>query len=527
MDATGRMDADRRIAAVSSLLILVSGAGYLLALLKEMVVAAYFGVSAAMDAYQAALTVPTLINNVLLSTFSAVFIPAFVRCRIADPGRARRIAASTINWLLAILALSSCVLYICAPALIHWGFRGFAPGTAACATRLLRLLSVTVILSGGIGALTGVLNAQQHFFWPACSQMYVTIGSILGVTLLSPYAGIDALAGGLCVGLLAQCVFLIPITSRYGYRHCWSFDLDDPMIRQMLRGAGIYFIAIVAGQVNGAVDMVMASYFCAPGSVAALGYAGKMVQVPIVIFTGALATAVYPFFSAQAAGGRSDEMTRSFARSIRLSAAIFIPLTALLVLLARPLIELLFQRGAFDLTASNLTAAIFSAYVLQLIFYTVAIIAVRAFLALQEMRPLAAVALLGMGLNIVFNLLLVRLIAPPAAGIALATSVAQLVMMCALLAALRRRVGALHAEYVWRGIRKIAAATLAMAAVTFLIMRAAPDVVGSGTRASLLLRTTFAAGGGILAYILCAALMRIEELREAAGMLRACVAGRR
>ncbi|MCX6354120.1 MAG: murein biosynthesis integral membrane protein MurJ [Candidatus Aureabacteria bacterium] len=512
------MSTDRKIAKASALLIVISGFGYLLGLVKEIMVANYFGIGGAMDAFYAALTLPSMLNNMLLAIFSAVFIPIYIRYREQGREEANRIAASAINCLLLLLSLGALLLFILAPFVIRSCFRTFTPATMAQAAGILRVLCLTVVLSGLTGAMTGIINAQQSFFWPALSQMYITIGTILCIVILAPSAGVYSLAYGLCAGLLAQCIFLIPVAKKAGYRHCYCLSLNHPALAQMFHLALVFFIAIIAGQVNIAVNVVMASYL-SPGSVAALGYANKLIQVPIVVFTGALATAVYPFFSAQVARDSIDEMKRSLARSIRTAACIFMPLTVMLALLGKQIIALLFQRGAFDQHATDLTSAIFICYSFQLLFYTIGIISMKAFLAFQEMATLAKAAVVGVITNVILNLILVRIVTPPAAGIALSTSCVQVLIMCILLGSLRKRIGGFHGAYIANGIARIAVGSLCMGGAMCLLLRISHGMIHSSSYSERIIGLGIVSFSGCALFALLAYLLNVEEVRRAGSIL--------
>lgn len=455
------MSTNRKIAKASAVLIAASSLGYVLSLVKEVMVANYFGITRAMDAFYAAVTFPSLINNVLLTTFGAVFIPLFVRYRLKDRAEADRIASVAFNYIVLFLALAAMLLALFAPWIIGYGFHGLSQDTAGTAAHILRILCVTIVLSGAIGVMTGILNAEEHFSSPAFSNMTITAGTILFIAVFVNRWGILVLPYGMLVGLAAQLLVLVGVLRRKGYRPSLSFSAGHPAVKEMLSLSFVYFWAIIAAQVNLLVDRVMASYL-APGSIAALGYAEKLIQAPMIVFTTSLATAVYPFFSSQVAEDRIVDLKDSLAKSIRVSGLIFMPLTATLIVLAEPLVRLIFQRGAFGGEATALTSSLLVCYSLQLFFYTVSVVIIRVFLAFQEMAVLVRVALAGMCLNVLLNLLFIRLVHPPAAGIALSTSCVQMIMTAAFFLALRRRIGAFGGRSLSIGVVKVLAATVVM-----------------------------------------------------------------
>lgn len=517
------MSIDRKIARASFILITAAICGYVLSLVKEIIAANYFGITRAMDAYYAALTFPGLVNNVLLASFGAVFIPVFIRCGLRDREDANRVASIAINFLLLLFLVGAAALFVCAPQVVRYGFRGFSPETASLTVGLLRIVCFSVVLTGAVGAMTGILNAFEHFLWPAVSNMLVAAATILFVVAGVGRWGIYTMAYGLCAGLLAQVAVLYPVTGRRGYRHRWCFDLGDPAVREMLSLALLFLIGIVTAQINIVVDRLMASSL-APGSIAALGYAGKLVQVPIMIFAGSLATAAFPFFSAQVAANRVEEMKDSLARIIRMAVFIFLPVTVALILTAGPVIEILFQRGAFDQRAADLTSVILVCYSFQLVFYGVALILGRVYLALQRVGTLVMVAVIGAALNVVLNILFVRLfirlVMPPAAGIALSTSCVYLVAMCLCFVFLRKRVASLRGRYIMGGVVRVAVSSVAMGTALGLALYLLDGLHLYSPLVGKVAAVGISLGISAVVFVVTASLLGVDELRSVIRLLK-------
>lgn len=458
------MTTNQKIAKVSLILIVAGTLGHILSLGKEILVANYFGITKVMDAFYAAIAVPNMINNILVTTFGAIFIPVFIKYKLKNREEANHIASMVLNYLSVFFAFISVLLFVFAPWIIKYGFHGLEMESAVLAVKILRVVSFTVILSGLIGIFSSILNAVKCFTWPAYSRMFITIFTILFILLFAERISIFTLVYGLFVGLFVQFLFLIPIAWRNGFRY--YFDFKCSAAKEMLSNAGLFFVVCVGGQINVLVDKIMASNLV-PGSIAALGYAGRLIQVPLIIFSGAIATAVFPFFSSQVAENKIDEMKDSFAKSIRMSGFIFIPLTVLIVLFARPIIQLLFQRGAFTQEATDLTSIIFICYSFQLLFYAITMILVKIFLALRAIKILLILTALQVFMNIILNFVFIKIISPPAAGIALATSVISLNTTILLFIFLKKKVIVFHSKYIFQGLFKVAIS--AMISIPFTV----------------------------------------------------------
>ena len=500
-----------KIAKAALILIVASTCGHILSLGKEILVANYFGITKVMDAFYAAITVPNLINSVLLSTFGAVFIPIFIRYKLKDKNEANHISSVITNYLFIFFIFASLFLYIFAPWIIRFGFHGLKPETINLAIKMLRIVCFTLILSGLIGIMTGILNAFEHFAWPAFSQMFITISTILFILFFVKELSIFTLIYGLLVGLILQFLFLIPITKGKGYYHYFDFNRKHPAIKEMISLGFIFFIAIIASQLNIVVDRIMASYL-APGSIAALGYAGKLVQVPLVIFSSSIAIAVFPFFSSQVAENKIEELKDSVTKSIRMSGFILIPLTVILVILAKPIIRLLFQRGMFDSHATNLTSVILICYSFQFFFYTVGMILGRVFLAFQDANIILMSAIISATLNIFFNFLFVKIITPPAAGIALSTSMVYFIVTLCLFLLLKKRKIYLHGKYILDGIIKTGVSSIIAGIGVTLVFYLCKKMIILPSIMNQIIRLGIISAIGIIIFVVCSLAFRIEEI---------------
>ncbi|MFH1784728.1 MAG: murein biosynthesis integral membrane protein MurJ [bacterium] len=507
------MSTNLKIAKASLILITASILGHLLSLGKEIIVAAKFGITRGMDAFYAAISVPNLINSVLLSALGAVFIPVFIRYKLKDKEEANRVASVVMNYFFIFFISGAVIIFILAPWIIKYGFHGFDLETSTLAINILRIASFTLIFSGLIGIMTGILNAHHHFTWPAFSQMFVTLSTIFFILLFMRQWGIFVLVWGLLFGLIIQFFFLIPITKQKEYHYYPDFNWKHPAVKEMLKLGGVYFVAIVMAECNLVVDKVMASYL-APGSIAALGYAGKLVNVPLIIFSSSIATAVFPFFSQQVAEGKVEEMKDSLSKSIRMSGFIFIPLTVMLIILAKPIIQLLFQRGAFTSKATDLTSLIFICYSFQFFFYTVGIIMSKVFLALQDIKTLFKITVIAVIMNIILNLVFIKIISPPAAGIALSTSCIYFIAMFMYYIILKRKIADLCERYILTGFVKIGISCVFMGSVVFLMLK----IYGKLDTCTLFIYQVVRLGIigllGVIVFIGCAAFFRIEELNK-------------
>jgi putative peptidoglycan lipid II flippase len=251
-------------------------------------------------------------------------------------------------------------------------------------------------------------------------------------------------------------------------RYSATLGLRDAGVREVGRLMLPRMLGLAAVQLNFLVNTILASGL-APGSLAALNYAWLLMLLPQGIFAQAVATAAFPTFSAQVARGRLLEMRGTLVATLRAVLYLALPATTGLILLRTPLVELLFQRGAFTETSTRLVAGALALYALGLPAHSAVEILVRAFYAMHDTKTPVAVAAAAMGLNIALSLAFLSVFGaagrPPYAGLALSNSLATTVEMGALLAILRRRLGGLEGQRLAGSLARIGLACAAMAGV--------------------------------------------------------------
>jgi len=507
------MSTNLKIAKAYTILVAASVLGHALSMVKEIIGANYFGISKAMDSFYVALTVPNLINSVFLSPFVIIFIPILIKYRTKDLGEANRIISTVSNIVLIVLAAAAIIAFVFAARLITLFTPGLDPKTAADAGRMLKILSAGIIFTGAANILIGVINAFEHFLWPAISGMFITLSTIFFMLFFTDRLGIFVLGWGLLAGTILQVLFLTPVAKRQGFHYSGTLDLEHPEIRKSLNLTFIFLIITVLGGLNTVVNRFMASWL-PDGSIAGLAYADKLVQVPLVIFSGAIATSIYPFLSAQAAANRIEDIKNTVSLSIRMSGFIFVPLAGTMIILARPMIQLLFQRGAFDAAATELTSHIF--------VFSVAAIAImqRLLFAFQDFKSILKIIFASLLITLTLNFTFIKIMDPPACGIALATSLGSFISAVLYFAVLKRRIANLHGLAILGSFLRVTAFSLVSGLIVFFTYKAL-SAVFHATLFDQVIALGASSCAGLSGFILISALFKLEEFHKVYHLVRA------
>jgi putative peptidoglycan lipid II flippase len=494
---------------------------------RDMVMAYFFGAGLAADAFIAAFRIPNLLRRLFgEGSLSIAFVPVF-SATLTRKGRQEAFAlAGAAMGLLSLVVVAVAVLGVLAsPLIIRLVAPGFVdePAKLALTVLLTRIMFPYICFVALVALCMGILNVLGHFAAPALAPVFLNLAMIASIFVAArispdPTVRIIGLSVGVLIGGLLQLLLQVPPLVKKGLRFWRELRLFHPDLKQVGRlmlptifGAAVY-------QINILVGTLLASLL-PEGSVSYLYYADRLVQFPLGIFAIALSTAVLPSLSRQAAEENLDGLIDTFRHALRLVIFITVPAMVGLILLREPIVTLLFQRGDFDPATTRLTAVALLYYGLGLWAFAAVRILVSTFYALQDTRTPVVTATIAIAANIILGIVLMRPLAH--GGLALATSLASMLNLILLVAALRRRLGALG----WRAIGKSAARTLFAAALMGATILAGSRMfmpVAAGGTAGLLLEL-----GGVIAVGACVymALARIMGMPEVGAVLE--IVGRR
>jgi putative peptidoglycan lipid II flippase len=482
-----------------------------LGLLREVIIAQQFGTSPEYGAYLAAFRVPdTLFQVIAGGALGSAFIPTFTTYLArGDRAGAQRLAAGVINLILAALSLLALVMAVFAPWLVaHIVAPGFPPAQQMLTADLMRLMLISTVVFGVSGIVMGILNAQQHFLVPALAPIIYNVAIIGGALGLGPVFGVYGLAVGVVVGAFGHLLIQMPALARAGFRWQPVLDVRDDGVREVGRLMGPRMIGLAVTQLSFLVNTILASGLGAE-SLAALNYAWLLMLLPQGVVAQALATAVFPTFSAQVARGERAQMRATFSTALRSLLFLVLPAAVGLLIAREPLIALLLQRGKFNAASTSLTAFALQFYALGLLGHSILEIITRAFYALHDTRTPVIVGVAAVALNIALSLLLIGPLS--FGGLALANTIATTLEALALLWLLRGRMGGLDGRVLAPAALKMGAAAAIMGICLYVFL-----VLSSGQAVWLIAAGALLVGGGT--YLIAALVLRAGELESVTRM---------
>ncbi len=371
----------RTVGVVSILTVVVAAFGYF----REATLAAHFGLSTNMDAYFAAIFVPTIVYMVLIAgTLSPLFIPILLQ---ADDGLASGKLSETFSVVTNVVLVFLAGIVGCAMILARkWLallFPGFSASTLATAARLVYVIFPAVLFVALAGILTAVLNGFHKFalaaFAPAMSSIAVVVAAVLVRGENAIY--IVGVATG--IGFLLQFLLLIPATAALGIRYRPVVSFSHPAVRKLLRLGGPLFLYLVTANASAFVERNLASQL-AVGAVSTLTYAMRLFTIPSNFLAAPLGIVIYPQFAREALREGRGDLAGQVSRIFRAIIFVFLPVTVWTVLNALPVTRLLFERGQFHFENSLVTSQALSLYSIGILPLAMGGILLRCFYAVED-----------------------------------------------------------------------------------------------------------------------------------------------
>jgi len=455
----------------------------------------------------------TLFTLIAAGALGSAFLPTFTGLLVKDEKTsAWKLASSLINLVTVILSIAALLAAIFAPQIVRYLL---APGLSRdpeifkLTVELLRIQSVSAVLFGIGGLVISILNAHQVFFIPQITAAMYQLGQIFGVLVLARWLGIYGLAWGVVIGAALFLLVQLPSLFKLKGEFSFSLGLGNPDVMRVfqLMGPRVFGAAIV--QLNFWVNNNLASNM-AKGSIQSIGYGFTLMVMAQAAIAQSVAIAAMPTFSAQHALGKLDEMRSLLASALRGMFLLSLPASVGLILLARPIVSMLFERGKFTASTAEMTAWALVWYAAGLVGHSVMEVLTRAFYAQQDTKTPVIIGVIAMGLNVVFSILFSQLFAQigwyPLGGLALANSFATALEAIALFIFMRKRLNGIEGKSIADGAWRVGLAGLGMAIGLWLWIQATGGMM----------RWFIALGGVVIGgviYLLGVIILKVPEIK--------------
>jgi len=421
---------------------------------RDIVFAAFFGAGFHSDAFITAFRIPNLLRRLFAEgTLIIAFIPVFTEY-LKKGGREEAFHLARSAFLVLLMILSSAIVLgiLLSPSIVKCIAYGFTDSSEKFELTVLltRIVLPYSLLISFVALCMGILNALEHFAAPALSPVLLNLALIASIFIGSflssdPSFHVIGLAVGVLAGGMLQLFLQVPFLFKKGFSFFKTTVLIHPGLKKIGRltlpailGAGVYQVNMFVGTLLGSL--------LPEGSISYLYYADRLVQFPLGIFALSIATAVLPSLSRQAADKDINGLKGTFSYALKLIFYIMLPAMSGLIVLRKPIVSILFQRGAFDYEAVRMTSDALLYYCLGIWAAASVSVVVRVFYALNDSKTPVYVSIISIFINIILSIILMKPLAH--CGLALSASLASILNLLLLVFMLRIKLGSLG----WRNI---------------------------------------------------------------------------
>jgi putative peptidoglycan lipid II flippase len=528
----------RRLAYSTLIVMVAFGAAKAISLLQTFIIARTFGVGSEWDAFVTANRIPELLFTLIAGgALAHAFIPIFSGYLAQDDRQgAWRVASHVINTIFMTTLVASVIVFFLAPWLVaNVVASGFDPAAQAQTVQLMRLLLVSTLIFSISGIVMGILQSFNHFLLPAIAPIMFDVGILIGVLFLLTPFGVYGIAMGAVLGAVLHLLVQVPGLIRFRARWSPELGLNDPVLWRVIR----LMLPRVAGLGVFSLNFIVMNNIASrlgTGSVSALDWGWRLMQIPQTLIGTAMGTVIFPTLAALSEVGDEDGKRGAMSGALRFILIATIPSSVALVLLGRPTISLL-EGGAFDANASVLVYSTLQAFALGLIVHSALEVVARSFYADKDtLTPLWA-ALGGAAINLVLSFTLSNVLTAEntftaynqvnatfpvlgfrpeqgnVAGLAVANSLGVTFEVLVLLWVLRERWHGADENSIGRTVLKATVASLAMG-LAILGIELLWNMFGFAGRGLIWTVAQLGIEGiaGLIVFMIVATLLRMQEL---------------
>ena len=488
----------------------------ILGLIRDQVMAFFFGTTYLNDAFNVGYNIPNLLRRLFgEGALSTAFVPIYNDIKVKQNEEEQiKFALNLLSVLTLILCLLTILGIALAPLIVKCLYPGLAMQTKILAIKLTRIIFPYLFFIGLSSTFIAILNSHNYFFMTGLSSALLNIGMM--ATVLIPYfvlkvTGEELIiwAGwGVIIGGFLQTIINLPYLKKIGYRWAIYLKFGSEAIVLLWRRFIPSMIGIGIREINLIADSLMAS-FLPIGSITALNFGNRLMQFPLGIFGISTGTAVLPFYSRCVSTKHYDELSESIRFTGLNLAYIMLPVTTIIIAIGEDFVRILFQSGAFKEKAVWMTSQALIFYSLGLIFYSLNQTLTPVFYAYKDTKTPVKIAAVMVALNIVLNFVLMQFMAHR--GLALATSITACVNYFLLMSLIKKKMP----QISFSGILINIAKTLLICIFLYFFLRGGCYLFPVTGRVPLLIRDALLSVFTLVLFYLIGMLIKIDYITQA------------
>lgn len=503
----------KNIAKAAGAILIMNLASKVLGFARETFIAKEFGASGVTDAYLVAYTLPYFLQAILGFALVTAVVPILTKYLVDENyNEAWHVASTVINLTAVVLTFFTVIGIAGAAFLVKLTAPGFTPELSKLATDLARIMFPSVVFMGIGMVITGILNATYKFAVPAFAPGFSNLVIIFTVIFFGAKYGITGLAVGTLVSFIGFLILQIPVLKTIKFKYTLSCDYKHPAVRQAAISIGPIVLGVAVNQIYFALNRIFASSL-AEGSISALNYANKLMNLPLGVFVAAVASAIYPALSAHAIKGDKKALADTMLRGLGMVSLITIPAAVGLMVLRVPIVQLLFERGAFDHQATLSTAIALFYFSIGLFPGAANMVITRVYYAVDDVKTPVIMGFLSIVVNLGLSILFLQRMGHE--GLALANSLAAAANTVMLFYGLKKHLPYLQGRKLLSSLSKITIASGVMALLTGLAASILDAKLDTGITRNLMVLVTGAIAVGGVSYFVAVILLKVEDVQFA------------
>lgn len=484
---------------------------------REIVLSYFYGTSAYSDVYIVSMNIPLVVFSSIGVALVTTFIPLYQEA-LTSKGEERALKFS--NNVMSIVVILSIILgvlgFVFAEPLVKLFAVHYTGEKLALAVKFVRIMIGGVVFIGLSNLMTSYLQIKGDFTIPGMIGFPNNIIIITSIILSAVTGNIYILAIGTLIGMLSQFLFQVPFAIKKGYKFKPTIDFKDEYLRKMLILVLPVLIGVAVNQVNAMVDRSLASGL-EDGVITALNNANRLNGFVMGMFIATLGAVIYPTLSKLSTENNKEKFAESVANSVNCVNLLVVPASVGAMILATPVVRILFERGAFNDRSTVLTATALVFYSVGMVGFGLRDILDKVFYSLKDTRVPMTNGIIAVILNIVLNIILVKFMGH--GGLAFATSLSSLICIVLLFRSLKKKIGYYGQDKIRSTFIKTVVASLVMGVVTYFVYKFLFGILGLGfIQEAISLGVSIAIGGVI--YLALIIVFKVEEVNMAIDMIK-------
>ena len=444
---------------------------------RELVLASAYGASMYSDAYLTAMNIPVVIFASIGTAIATTFIPMYfdVDSNLGEK-RALEFTNNILNLVIILCTAISLIGLVFTEQLVKLFAIGFNGEILNITINFTRILLICIVFSGLSSIMASYLQIKNNFTVPGIASVPKNICIIISIILSIKY-GVYLMIWGTLIGVCFEFLFQLPFAIKSGYKYKRTIDIKDEYLRKTALLVAPIFIGVSVNQVNAMIDRTLASKLV-EGSISALNYAHKLDGFVMALFIASVSSVIYPTLSKLSSEKNTDNFIKTVVSSINSIIILVIPISVGAMTLASPIVKLLFERGEFDSTATDMTAIALIMYSIGMVAFGLRDILGKIFYSLKDTKTPMINGAMTMILNIVLNLILIKYFKH--AGLALATSISSIIGTLILFFTLNKKIGYFGQYKIIKTASKTIIAAIVMGIITYFGYNLLSNMLGNG-----------------------------------------------